>query len=194
MPCRFATRLIMFFAALGVAALTTGQEHAIQRSFAGDTVRMDLSVGDYRVTASLDDRIRVTPLTKNDSQSNKVSVRLDVNLLGTRADLRVRGPQEGFEARIELPKRVNIVASLPGGSLRMGGVEGSKDIEAKTGDIEINVGDRDQYKGVIASVRSGDLTAPAFDDKGSGPHSFEWTGKGAFDIRIRLDSGRLTLR
>jgi hypothetical protein len=194
MPCRFATLLIVFFATFGVAALTVGQEHAIQRSFAGDTVQMDLSIGHYRVTPSPDDRIRVTPLTKNGSESNKISVRLDVNLFGTRADLRVRGPREGLEARIELPKRVNLVASLAGGSLQVSGVEGSKDIEAKTGDIEISVGDRDRYKRVTASVGSGDLTAPAFDDRGSGPRSFEWTGKGASDIRIRLDVGRLTLK
>jgi hypothetical protein len=186
--------LVMFLAAFGVAAPTTTQEPAIQRSFAGNTVRMDLSTGDYRVAASLDDRIRVTPLSKNGSQSNKVSVRLDVNLLGTRADLRVTGPQEGIAALIELPKRVNLVASLAGGSLQMGGVQGSKDIEAKTGDIEISVGDRDQYKRVIASVRSGNLTASAFDAKGTVHRSFEWEGNGAYDIRIRLDSGRLILR
>jgi hypothetical protein len=194
MPCRFATRLIIFLAACAVATPITGQEHAIQRSFAGDTVHMDLSIGHYRVTASVDDRIRVTPLTKNGSQSNNLSVRLDVNLFGTRADLRVRGPREGLEAQIELPKRVNLVASLAGGSLQVIGVDGSKDIEVKTGNVEVSVGDRDRYKRVTASVRSGDLTAPAFDDRGSGPRSFEWTGKGAYDMRIRLDAGRLTLR
>jgi hypothetical protein len=195
-PCRVAIRLIMFLAAFAVAAPITAQEPAIQRSFGGQSVHMDLSSGHYRLTTAVDDRIRVTPLTKNGSQANNISVRLNVNLFGTRADLRVRvtSPREGLEVQIELPKRVNLVARLADGSLQVSGIEGSKDIESKSGNVEVSLGDRDQYKRVTASVRSGDLTAPAFDDGGSGPRSFEWTGKGSYEIRIRLHAGRLTLR
>src|SRR5688572_19779153 len=80
------------------------QDDAVERSFRGDRVHLDLSAGHYRVTASPDNRIRVRPRTKTD----QVSTRITLNLLETRATVRVAGPKDGIEADIELPARVAV--------------------------------------------------------------------------------------
>jgi hypothetical protein len=190
MTRRFATCAIVLLAASGMSAGAYAQESGVQRSFGGDTVHLDLSAGNYRVTASPDDRIRVKPLTKTD----RVSVRLNENLLGTRATVRVVGPKDGFDADIQLPARVSVVVELAGGSLQLSGVQGSKDIAANTAQIEIAVGRREDYRQVTASVTAGELTASAFDAKASGVRSFEWTGNGPYDLRVRLEKGRVTLK
>jgi hypothetical protein len=187
---RLATGAIVFLAALGMCVRAFAQEDAVQRSFGGDAVHLDLSVGNYRVTASPDNRIRVTPRTKTD----QVSTRISVNLFETRATVRVVGPKDGFDADIQLPARVSVVVELAGGSLQLSGVEGSKDVAANTGNIEIAVGNREQYRRATASVRSGEVMASAFDESARGLRSFHWTGKGAYDLRVRLDSGRVTLK
>jgi hypothetical protein len=108
--------VLLSVAAVSVSAFAQGD--AVQRSFGGDAVRLDLSAGTYRVTASPDDRIRVLPRTKTD----QVSTRITVSLFGTRATVRIVGPPDGFEADIQLPARVTVDVSLSGGSVQMNGV------------------------------------------------------------------------
>jgi hypothetical protein len=85
-------------------------------------------------------------------------------------------------------------SSCLGGSLQVSRVEGSKDIAADAGNIEILVGDRERYRQVTASVQSGELAAPAFDEGAKEIRSFHWTGRGESDLRVRVDRGRITLK
>jgi hypothetical protein len=102
-------------------------DDAVERSFRGDRVHLDLSAGHYRVTASPDNRLRVRPRTKTD----QVSTRITLNLLETRATIRVVGPKDGIEADIELPARVSVsVRGVP--AFRWTG-EGAHDLRV-TGD------------------------------------------------------------
>jgi hypothetical protein len=185
-----APGVVAFLVASAACANVLAQDDSVQRSFGGDAVRLDLSMGNYRITASPDNQIRVTPRTKTD----QVSTRITVNVFGTRATVRVVGPKDGFDADIQLPSRVGVEVELVAGSLQLSGVEGSKDVAATTGNIEIAVGDRKHYRRVTASVQNGELTASAFDESARGVRSFEWTGKGPHDLRVRLEKGRLTLK
>jgi len=136
--------LALFIAAVPISA-------QMQRSFGGETVHVELSAGTYRITGSDDGRIRVVPRTKTDH----VSVRLNVGTLGRRADVKVTGPNDGFDADIELPRRVNIVVTLAGGTLHLRGIDGNKNISGKSGEIEIELGNRNQHGQITASVRRG---------------------------------------
>ena len=107
---KLATAAVVALAASALGVQALARQDSVQRSFGGDTVHLDLSVGNYRVTASPDNRIRVTPRTKTD----QVSTRINVNLLGTRATVRVVGPKDGFDADIQLPARVSLVVELAG--------------------------------------------------------------------------------
>jgi len=115
---RLVTGALVVLAVLAMPAGAFAQGDAVQRSFGGDEVRLDLSAGTYRVTASSDNRIRVLPRTKAD----QVSVRITVNLFGTRATVRVVGPKDGFDAEIQLPARVTVDVAPARGSVHISGV------------------------------------------------------------------------
>jgi hypothetical protein len=178
-------------ASLGLPASAPAQERTIQRSFAqGGTARLNLSAGEYEITASPDDTIRVA--WRTEGRDDHVDVSIEVR--GSRAEVEIDGPSDNFYVELQLPRRTNVVAELSAGELELSGIEGSKDISARAGELRIAVGDREQYRRVDASVRIGELAADAFDvTKGGFFRSFEWTGKGQYDLRAHLTVGELRL-
>ena len=167
---------------------TRAQDTTIQRSFGGETVRLDLSSGTFHIAGSPDGRIRVIRRPSSDP----ISVRLDVNAFGTRADVKVAGTSPGSAAEIELPARVDLTITVTGASLRVSGISGSKNISGDTGRVEVAVGHLDQYGRVTASVRTGSVSAPMGTSKND-QKSFEWTGSGAYDLRVQLNQGNIAL-
>ena len=188
-------RTIVVPAASALALLLAGNVGAAgvtERKFvSGGTVRLELDAGDYEIVGSRDDRIRVT----SDDRDHNADVTLRVDAQSSRATIRVDTPwNEGAKVRIELPRRTNIVLRLSAGDLKISGIEGSKDVSAQAGDVTIDVGSRDQYRYVNAAVRVGDLKADPFNVSKEGLfRSFEWTGKGQFELRARLTVGDLKL-
>jgi hypothetical protein len=178
-----------------VALLLTGTvAHAetTERKFvSGGTVRLELAAGEYEIVASKDDRIRVS--WPDHGKDADVTLRIDVN--ASRATVRTETPwKDGPTIRIELPRRTNMIVRLTAGDLKIEGIEGSKDVSARAGDVNISVGPRDQYRYVKASVTVGDLTSDAFDINKDGLfRSFEWTGKGQYELRAHLMAGDLKL-
>ncbi len=175
-----------------VAALPARAQSApVERTFAaGGTVKLDLSAGEYRIRGTASDRIRIT--WEADDPDDEVSVTAEVT--GTNAVVRASGPKDGFHVSIELPRRSHLVVNLSAGDLQVTGVDGNKDISAWAGDLNIEVGDQALYRRVNASVRIGELDAAAFNVKKEGfLRSFDWTGKGTFDLRATLTVGEITL-
>ena len=164
-------------------------DRAVQRSFPqGGTIHLDLSAGEYEITASPDDSIRVTWNPKDDD----VDVIVDVK--GSRADVEIDGPRsDGVHVQVQLPRRSNVVISLTAGELEMRGIEGSKDIDVRAGEVRLGV-NPSQYRQVNASVRIGELAARAFNvDKGGFFRSFAWTGQGQYDLKAHLTVGEMVL-
>ena len=174
----------------GTAAV--GAREVTERRFvSGGTVRLELDAGEYEIVASRDDSIRVSW----DDRGFDADVELRIDVPASRATLRTDTPwNDGPRIRIELPRRTNVVLKLSAGDLEMSGIEGSKDISARAGDIKISVGPRDQYRYVNASVRIGDLRVEPFNvNKDGFFRSFEWTGKGPYELRAHLTVGDLRL-
>jgi len=168
------------------------QAREVERKFVpGGTVRLELDAGDYEIVGSRDDRIRVTW----DEKKNDTDVSLRIDAAASRATVRTDTPwHDGAKIRIELPRRTNIVVKLSAGDLDISGIEGSKDVSAGAGDVKIGVGSREQYRYVTASVRVGDLNAGPFNVRKEGLfRSFEWTGKGPYELRAHLMAGDLKL-
>ena len=168
------------------------QAREVERKFGpGGTVRLELDAGDYEIIGSRDDRIRVTW----DEKKNDTEVTLRIDAAASRATVRTDTPwHDGSKVRIELPRRTNIVVKLSAGDLDISGIEGSKDVSAAAGDVTIGVGARDQYRYVSASVRVGELNADPFNVNKDGLfRSFEWTGKGPYELRAHLTVGDLKL-
>ena len=168
------------------------QAHEVDRKFAqGGTVRLELDAGDYEIVGSRNDRIRVVW----DDRKEDVDVTVRIDTGASRATVRTDTPwHDGATMRIELPRRTNIVVKLSAGDLDISGIEGSKDVSAAAGDVTIGVGSRDQYRYVNASVKVGALNADPFSVKKDGLfRSFEWTGKGPYELRAHLTVGDLKL-
>lgn len=177
-------------------AQASAQDRTSERSFrSGGTVYLDLSAGEYTISASPDDKIRVTAHPTSKHSADEASIKIDVNAKGDRAEIFVDGPlNDGVKVDIELPRRTHLVTELSAGELRLKGIEGSKDISARAGELNIEVGERDRYRHVDASVRIGELQASKFGVQKEGFfRSFEWNGRGSYDLRVKLWVGELTL-
>jgi hypothetical protein len=188
-------RTIVVPASAALAMLLAGtvaEAKVTERAFmAGGTVRLDLAAGEYEIVASKDNHIRVS--WDDRGKNADVTLRIDVN--ASRATVRTETPwKDGPTIRIELPRRTNMVVRLTAGDLKINGIEGSKDVSARAGDVIISVGPREQYRYVKASVSVGDLTADAFNVNKDGLfRSFEWTGTGQYELRAQLMAGDLKL-
>jgi hypothetical protein len=180
---------VLAFTILFGPVFAIGQDGAIQRSFAGDTVHLELSSGTYRVTSSHNGRIRVIPRPAN----NPLSVRLDVNRFGTQANVTVAGSGSGSTVEIELPPRVDLVVTMRGASLVVGRIEGNKNISGDTGQIEVAVGNPAQYDRIKATVRSGSVIIPRAATGKDRQRSFESTGSGSRSLTVQLNQGNITL-
>ena len=170
------------------------QSPRVERAFvSGGTVDLELAAGEYTISASPDDRIRVQWQTNRPEDMDNVDV--DVDIKGSHARIQTDGPlRDGMTVRIELPRRTHIVARLSAGELRLSGIEGSKDVEARAGELTIATGGPQHYRRVDASVRIGELSATPFKvDTGGFFRSFTWSGTGQYELQAHLTVGELRL-
>ena len=176
-----------------LAPIAISARESTERKFvSGGTVRLELAAGEYEIAPSPDDRIRVSWNERADDVSD---VDVDIDVRGSRATVQTVTPwNHGPKIRIELPRRSDISVDLSAGELHIRGIEGSKDVSARAGDVTIAVGSREQYRHVHASVRIGDLNAEPFNvNKDGFFRSFEWSGKGPYELRAHLTVGDLRL-
>jgi hypothetical protein len=191
---RRLSALAFLIAALGVSLPAQSDDPSrIERPFAaGGLVRLDLSAGSYRIEGRTADEIVVRWRTRQDSDRDRV--RSNVETHGREAWIRLDGPHDNFRADIQLPARSDIDLDLSAGELEIRGITGSKDVGAWAGEISIEMGDSSAYRRVDVSVRVGELDAIPFNvNKGGLFRSFQWEGRGGYDLRVRLVAGELKL-
>ena len=188
-------RLITFTAAIALALLVApsraAQTDMLERPFApGGKVILNLSAGGYEIVGTSDAKIRIDWRKSGDRRVN-----VDAEVKGREATVWIDGPvTKGAEARIEVPQRTDLVVRLSAGELHIHRIEGSKDVSARAGEIDLEVGAREQYRRVDASVTIGELNASAFDiNKGGFFRSFTLAGKGKYDLRARLTVGEMNI-
>jgi len=172
------------------AAVQTKAPPEVERPFAkGGRLFMDLSAGDYTIRGAMEDRIRV----RWEARDLK-NVEAEVEVKGSEATIRVRGPKNNFSVQIDVPSRSDLTMNLTAGDLTVKGVEGSKTLDMWAGDVTIEVGDTALYRRVEASVRFGEITAAPFGaHKGGIFRSFTWDGHGKHSIGAKLFAGDLKL-
>lgn len=155
----------------------------------GGKIEMQLSAGGYTVRPGDGTAIRVT------LDGNVGAAKVDVTTTDTQATVAVKEtPNNNFKATIDVPKNADLVIRLTAGELKVGAINGNKDIESYAGDVDIVTGDAADYASVEASVRAGDLRAGPFGEPQSGLfRSLSWSGKGKYVLRTTLTAGNLTL-
>ena len=196
-------RIALATAILGTALVTaplagTDQEgrtkESLERAFSQNgRIRMDLSAGDYRISGSPDDRIRLEWSLRDPAHLPRVKARADVR--DREATITTDAPSnKGLKVVIQVPKQADLYVRLTAGDLRIEGIQGNKDVELHAGDMRIDVGRAEDYRNVDASVWAGDITAPPFQvNKGGLFRSFDWRGKGPYRLHAKLKAGDLHL-
>src|SRR5258708_1913145 len=100
-----------------------------------------------------------------------------------------------FHASSEVPVTSDLRIRLTAGNLTTGAIRGRKDIENKAGNVEITVGDPNDYFKADGSVSVGNLEADPFDtSKGGFFRSFKWSGHGKYQFHAHVGAGNLSLR
>jgi hypothetical protein len=156
-------------------------------------LEIELSSGDYQIVASSSDSIAVVYDEGSSEEPPNVEVKIGsghgVN------ELKIAGPKKNFHAVIEVPKKTDLRVRMNSGGLRVGDVEGNKDIEVHAGNLELSALRPQDYARADFSVRVGDVYAPQFKTVKSGMwRSFKTVGPGKYRLHAHVDVGDLTLQ
>lgn len=125
-------------------------------------VVLHLGAGDATVIQNPDAReIVVTTETHGNEDSRKIKVA--VKVMGSKADVRVDGPNKHFRYKVELPTAADLKLRMSAGDLTVSGVDGNTDIELHAGDCNIALAASPSDFGPIdLSVKAGDVSASVF--------------------------------
>jgi hypothetical protein len=195
-------RTLINAALLGIALVSAPALQATQESRTSDSlerafvangrIRMDLSAGEYRISGSPDNRIRLDWKVRDSDQLWRVKTRVDVR--GSDATVMTDGPSNHFSVNIQVPTRSDLYVRLTAGELRLERVEGNKDVELHAGELDIDVNRAEDYHSVDASVWAGEIHADPFHITKEGLfRSFDWRGKGPYRLHAKLKAGEVRL-
>lgn len=186
--------LVVFSAVLLLAVDTRVEEvgkSPVEAKFApGGWARMELCSGGIDLIGRDENTLRVS----YDRATTDVKVRIKV--VGDHADVKVEDcPRNNFRLRIELPKKTALQVRVFAGELQVRDVVGDKDLELHFGQMNIDMGNPDDYRRVSASVNSGEVNAPAFHiSKGGLFRSFDQKGPGTYSVRAHVGAGEVDFK
>ena len=181
-------------AASAVSAQNTQTSSSLERPFAANgRVTMDLVAGDYQISGSAENRVRLEWSVRDADKLARVEARADVR----DRDLRIttNGPSNNhLKVAIQVPTQSDLHVRLTAGDLTIEGIRGNKDVELRAGDLRIDVGRAEDYNKVDAGLWAGDLKASAFQIYKEGLfRSFDWSGSGPYRLHAHLLAGDLYL-
>lgn len=181
-------------AAGALAAQDSPTSSSLERPFAANgRVTMDLVAGDYQITGSPENRVRLEWSVRDADKLARVEARAEVR----DRDLRIttNGPSNNhLKFTIQVPTQSDLHVRLTAGDLTIEGIRGNKDVELRAGDLRIDVGRAEDYNKVDAGLWAGDLKASAFQIYKEGLfRSFDWSGNGPYRLHAHLLAGDLYL-
>ena len=165
---------------------------SLERPFpANGQIRMDLSAGEYHITGSKENRVRLQWRVRDPEELSQVRAKADVR--GREASIMTDGP-EHFKVDIDVPTKADLYIRLTAGELRVDKVEGNKDIGLHAGEIDVDVVRPEDYHSVSASVWAGEVHADPFHVSKEGLfRSVSWTGTGPYRLEAKLKAGEVRL-
>jgi hypothetical protein len=156
----------------------------------GGKIHLELDGGSYAVRPAAGEHIRVT------FSGNAGKARAELTTNGAEAHVGVKDtPANNFQATIEVPTAADLVVRLSAGNLQIAAIPGNKDVESTAGNVDIAVGDPNEYSTVDGSVKAGDIQADVFGGSRSGLlQRFTWSGRGKHTLKASLGAGNLTFK
>jgi hypothetical protein len=119
-------------------------------------LKLQLHAGEYKIIPGKSDSLVVVYQTKTAQDLKKVSIRFDAKAT---TNLLVMDGPTNYRVRIEVPRQTNLHVRMTAGDLRIGRVEGNKNIELHAGDLDIDGFYPEDYGKVDLSVHIGDVNA-----------------------------------
>lgn len=170
----------------------TRSSDSLERAFTSNgRITFSLSAGEYRITGSADNRLRLKWRVRDPDDLPRVFAAADVR--GREANITTEGPNN-FKADIQVPARSDLYVRLTAGELTIEGITGNKDVSLHAGELQIDVGRPRDYHSVAASVWAGEVRATPFKISKEGLfRSFNWTGNGSYSLEARLKAGEVHL-
>ena len=165
----------------------------IETKFAvGGQIRMELCPSGTEIVGKDEKEIRVSYSARHDDGDVRVQLKVD----GDQAILRVANcPHNNFQISIAVPKTTDLYVRMPAGQIDVVSVAGDKDLQLHAGQMNIELGNAEDYRKVDASVLTGALNVPAFDiAKGGLFRSFERSGPGNYRLHAHIGAGEIDLR
>lgn len=190
----FALIFALVCTALVASVADTRPEAQVQQAFpAGGRVYFDLSPGGYTIRAGDSDQITVVYRASSEAQLRDVKATIQITGSIARVSLS-NTPHNNFSAEIEVPRQSGLKVRMFAGEVIIDGVQGDKDVQVRTGRIQIRIPNPDEYGEREASVSAGSIEAGAFDvSKGGLFRSFEQSGKGKYRLRAHVTTGEIDL-
>ncbi len=187
-------RLLLFMVAISATIASAQNNHERRYELRPDPnwpLAIELGSGDYQIIPSESGSIAVV-YQENAPEQRKVEVQIGSG--HGQNYLKIAGPKSDFHVVIEVPRKTDLHVRMTAGDLRVGEVEGNKDIEMMAGNLKLNAVRPQDYAKADFSVRVGDLNAPGFNSSQSGfLRSFHTNGPGKYRLHAHVGVGDLTL-
>jgi len=161
----------------------------------GNSLRLRLHDGDFRVIGTDSEKISIHVDAKNVDQVKRIGIRLKREDDGTLNLELSHVPKNELQVTITVPLSTNLYAHMRGGDLSVEGIHGDKDLELTGGDLTIGVGAPEEYSEIDLSVRFGDISGTQFGNpKGWIGNSLRKAGTGKYRLHAHVMAGDLVLK
>ena len=172
--------------------ITEVGKQPVEISFpSGGSLRMDLCSSGVEIRGVEENLVRLT--YKSEKDTSKVKIRLKTS--GSEGTLEVDAcPHENFRILVEVPKLADLHVRMVAGQLDVKGITGNKDLELSFGELGVEVGRKEDYARVDASVVTGEVSGAPFDvSKGGFFRSFEREGTGKYRLHAHVGAGQVSI-
>jgi hypothetical protein len=156
-------------------------------------VELHVRYGDVHIMPADDAHLAITYTVHSNHADllEKVEAQFEVN--GAKAVLTLKAPRNGnAEVDVKVPARTDIYLRLEAGDIKLGRIEGNKDLETHAGDIDVDLIDPASYGPVDASTHAGDVVAPFGKPHGWIGNSLNYQGTGSYRIHAHTLAGDVT--
>lgn len=158
-------------------------------------VELHTGYGDVRIIPADDSHLSITYTMHSNHPDYIQKVETQFAVKGAKAVLTLKAPRDGStEVELRVPARTDIYLRSSAGDVRLGPIEGNKDLETHAGDIDIQLGDHASYGSIDASTHAGDVTSPFGKPHGWIGNSLSYQGTGSFRIHAHTFAGDVTFR
>jgi hypothetical protein len=170
-----------------------GKDHFETVFAPGERLELEVQSGEVHISGS--DTNKVSIHYEGRQRGDVENVVVHCKKIEGGAELEVSGgPRNEFQIWIEVPRETELHVRMPFGELDIAKIHGGKDVELHAGQVNIEIGDPQDYAQIDASVLTGELNVtPLGVSKGGLFRSYKKDGPGKYKLYAHIGSGELDL-